>query len=95
MNYLFASALVMLGVFACNDPEDRDPVCVPNEVVACTCAGQTAPGSQTCSDDGEELGACRCCMPGATRSCACMTVGKVGRQDCSTEGQWGGCYACQ
>ena len=82
------------GVPACAT-DAREPVCTPGEVDACACAGQTAPGAQTCSADGTEFGVCRCCAPGARRGCACMTAGKTGQQDCSAEGEWGSCYACQ
>jgi hypothetical protein len=84
----------MLGAFACG-AEDREDVCVPNETVSCACAGQTAPGAQTCNEGGSAFGNCRCCSPGARRSCGCSTAGKIGQQDCNAEGEWGGCYNCQ
>ena len=50
------SLIVALLSASCADPDPRDPVCTPGEVDECACAGQDAPGAQTCSTDGDGFG---------------------------------------
>jgi len=54
--------LALLLVTGCLDDDAPPQVCTPKETRSCRCEGSGYPGTEVCSNDGQEWGTCGSCM---------------------------------